>query len=138
MRISKAVMHPHPCKPPSIPPVDDALRLVLEQAQPLPTVKVPLDQAAGCVLAEDIVVRVSSHVLPWVCYFSSPLPSLAIMRIIIAHDAWGLLVLFLRTQPHAHLHTHQSGHGAAAGVPGLHHGRLRGGGLRRAGCGSRV
>ena len=37
--------------------VDDALCLVLEQAQPLEAVRVPLAQAAGCVLAEDIVVR---------------------------------------------------------------------------------
>lgn len=37
--------------------MDDALCLVLEQALPLEPVRVPLDQAAGCVLAEDVVVR---------------------------------------------------------------------------------
>jgi molybdopterin molybdotransferase len=35
--------------------VEDALRLVLERARPLPPAKRPLGEALGCVLAEDVV-----------------------------------------------------------------------------------
>lgn len=100
--------------------MDDALCLVLEQALPLEPVRVPLDQAAGCVLAEDVVVRLR----------------LTLTLDVAAFDWCG--IYHSRGPPIAHvpthIHTTRTGDGAPAGVPRLHHGRLRGGGLRRAGC----
>ena len=40
--------------------IDEALRLVLEQAQPLAPGKMPLADACGCVLAEPIVSDIDS------------------------------------------------------------------------------